>query len=251
VFPALAPAPPEGAGADEAPDLAGAAEVRRQQLLLAGLTQQAKERMDRPFFAPATEEAHRVLAEGQTIAPRHRAPAGRGRGLAMAVGSAIHRLLEAADLKAGPAGRADELARALAGLVPAAGFDEAVARVAALLRRFAASPLAARLAAAAPHVLGREVPVLLPPVAEGEGPVGYVAGVIDLLLRDPATGEIVVVDYKTDEVEAGEELERRATAYSLQGRVYARAMQEALGLPSPPRVELWFLWPGLVKEVTS
>ena len=207
--------------------------------------------MRRPFVAPATEEAHRALADSDDATARRSRGAGRRRGVAMAVGSAVHRVLEAADLEGGLLARAEDLARALVGSVPPAEIDDGVARAQALLARLAASPLARRLAAAAPHVLGREVPVLLPAEADGEGPVGYVAGVIDLLLRDPATGEVVVVDYKTDQVEAGEELDRRAAAYALQGRAYARAVQEALGLQSVPRVELWFLWPGLARQVDS
>jgi ATP-dependent helicase/nuclease subunit A len=249
VFPGLAPEPPEPVGAEAAANLPAVAEVRRQQQRLAALALRAEERMRRPFVAPATEEAHRALAGGQEGVPRRQASAGRSRGLAMAVGSAVHRVLEAADLEGGPLARAEDLARALVGSVPPAEIDDGVARAQALLARLAASPLARRLAAAAPHVLGREVPVLVPAEADGEGPVGYVAGVIDLLQRDPATGEVVVVDYKTDAVDAGEELERRAAAYALQGRVYARAVQEALGLPSVPRVELWFLWPGIVRAV--
>jgi ATP-dependent exoDNAse (exonuclease V) beta subunit len=253
VFPALAPPPPALVRQAEPIGLAPIEEVRRQRELLDELEEQARHRMQRPFLARATEEAHRALAdEVERVARRD---AGARRGAAMAVGSAIHRVLETVEL--GPRLTANlheacaALPELLAGEVAAAELDATVARASEMLGRVAGSALAARLAEAAPHVLGREVPVLLPPAAGGDGPVGYVAGVIDLLLRDPATGEVVVVDYKTDVVEAGDELERRAAAYALQGRVYARAVREALDLPSPPRVELWFLSAGIVKTVND
>ena len=247
VFPALAPA----AAAPERPtalrEVTPIDEVRRQQRVLAELGEQAAVRMRRSLVGAATGEAHEALAQGAAPAPR--GGSGAGRALAMAVGSVVHRVLEAADL-GDPAGWAtDRLGAVLAGLVPPGDADETTRRAGELLRRLAGSPLAARLAAAAPNVLGREVTVLLPPSAGGDGPVGCVAGVVDLLLRDPASGDVVVVDFKTDQVEPGAELERRAAAYALQGRVYARAVREALGLGSLPRVELWFLWPGVVKQV--
>ena len=74
-------------------------------------------------------------------------------------------------------------------------------------------------------------------------PVGFVAGTVDLLYRDPGDGALVVADYKTDEVE-GAALEERASSYASQGRAYVRAVQEALGLATPPRLELWFLHAG-------
>jgi ATP-dependent helicase/nuclease subunit A len=247
VFPALAPptqAPARRAGPT---GLAPVAEVRRQQRRLAELAELARVRMRRPFVAAATGEAHEALAGG--AGGPERSGSGAGRGLAMAVGSAVHRVLETADLADPVAGAAERLATALAGSVAPGDVDGAARRAGELLARLAGSGLAARFAAAAPHVLGREVPVLLPPETEGEGPAGCVAGVVDLLLRDPTTGEVVVVDYKTDQVEAGEELDRRAAAYALQGRAYARAVQKALDLGAPPRVELWFLWPGIVRVV--
>jgi ATP-dependent exoDNAse (exonuclease V) beta subunit len=79
-------------------------------------------------------------------------------------------------------------------------------------------------------------------------PVGFWSGAIDLLFEDPETGRLVVVDYKTDAVEAGSALQERARGYVPQGRVYVRAVREALGLVRPPRFELWFLHAGVVYE---
>jgi ATP-dependent exoDNAse (exonuclease V) beta subunit len=70
---------------------------------------------------------------------------------------------------------------------------------------------------------------------------------VDLLYRDPASGELVVVDYKTDRVTDGAEIDEHAARYGAQGAGYVRAVQEALGLDAPPRFELWFLAAGEVR----
>ena len=88
--------------------------------------------------------------------------------------------------------------------------------------------------------------MLLPPAGGDGGAVGYVSGTIDLLYR-AADGGLVVADYKTDQVE-GDDLASRAAVYATQGAAYTRAVQEALGLPEPPRFELWFLGAGRVWE---
>ena len=112
------------------------------------------------------------------------------------------------------------------------------ARARAVWERFAAGPLAARLAALAPHVVARELPVWTLPAGDGEGePVGFVAGAIDLLYRDPESGRLVVADYKTDAVD-GADLAAHAARYAGQGAAYVRAVAGALGLPEPPRFEL-------------
>jgi ATP-dependent exoDNAse (exonuclease V) beta subunit len=93
-------------------------------------------------------------------------------------------------------------------------------------------------------VVARELPVLLPPAHDERGPVGFVAGAIDLVHRDPETGQLVVVDYKTDRVETPAQIAERAKAYAPQGAEYQRALRDALGLAAPPRFELWFLHAG-------
>ena len=62
--------------------------------------------------------------------------------------------------------------------------------------------------------------------------------------RDPASGELVVADYKSDAVGSPAELLERAARYRAQGGAYVRAVHEALGLAAPPRFELWFLVAG-------
>jgi ATP-dependent exoDNAse (exonuclease V) beta subunit len=89
-----------------------------------------------------------------------------------------------------------------------------------------ASDLPARLQRA--EILGREIPLLL----EEAGSTWR--GWIDLLLRE--NGEVVVVDWKTD---ADDRFEETGPArHGPQLRLYARAVQRALGLARPPRCEL-------------
>ena len=66
---------------------------------------------------------------------------------------------------------------------------------------------------------------------------------VDLVYRDPETDEWVVVDYKTDR-EVPRDGDPKFAAYAAQGRVYQRAVREALALSDPPRFELWYLRRG-------
>jgi hypothetical protein len=104
----------------------------------------------------------------------------------------VHRVLE--ELGLGGDLR-EELARGIArsserveGLVPARDRAETLAKARDTLERFASGPLLERLAGLRDAVIARELPLLIPADPEGEGPVGFVAGAIDLLYRDPATG---------------------------------------------------------------
>jgi ATP-dependent exoDNAse (exonuclease V) beta subunit len=172
--------------------------------------------------------------------------AGAERSVALAAGTAVHALLEAGLLE----GDAETALERAAALASAPGERDAVlAHARSLWQRFRAGPLAPRLAALAPHVVARELPVWVEPAGDGDAdPVGFVAGAIDLLYRDPATGELVVADYKTDAVDAAG-LDTYAARYAPQGRHYARAVERALGLARPPRFELWFLAAGEVRTL--
>jgi ATP-dependent exoDNAse (exonuclease V) beta subunit len=166
------------------------------------------------------------------------------REAAMAAGGAVHRALEEWDLAADPLAERDRqrslLPAYLTALARGDVLERALPRAADLLDRFAASGLLRRLQSLRDSVLARELPVLIPPGSGPHAPVGVVTGAIDLLYRDPTTNEIVVADYKTDDVTAAD-LQRRAAAYAPQGAAYVRAVQEALDLKRPPRFELWFL----------
>ena len=133
--------------------------------------------------------------------------------VAKAAGTAVHRVLEQLrfepDLRAELARHAERAPRAArAARLAARRVLTALERAQSLLGQVAQASFAAQLVQLRDHVIARELPVLLPADADGDGPVGFVAGAIDLLFRDPATGEIVIVDYKTDRVENGAALER-------------------------------------------
>jgi ATP-dependent helicase/nuclease subunit A len=138
-----------------------------------------------------------------------------GRAKALALGSAVHRIMELCDLQ-------DEasIARVAAGVTRELGrpdlTDEAVELATACWR--AAPVRAAAVAAAAdPGAVFRELPIgaLIGDV--------IVSGAIDLLYRDGE--EWVVVDYKTDRGADGDALRAR---YSPQGAAYAVAVEAAL-----------------------
>jgi ATP-dependent helicase/nuclease subunit A len=253
-FPALRPGAVSGeAGSMESVALPSAAEVARESEILAAHRAEAEIRMGRRFTGAASEDSHDLLREQQagsrTGADRSRGVDRKiGRDAAMAAGGAVHRALETWDLFADPI---DETARQR-GLLPSYLGSLAEVDVAAralplatgLLEGFAGSPLLARLRDLREHILARELPVLLPP--SGNGAVGVVSGTIDLLYRDPATGRLVVADYKTDDLSA---VETRVAVYAPQGAAYVRALREALELEEDPRFELWFLRAERVVEV--
>jgi ATP-dependent helicase/nuclease subunit A len=202
----------------------------------------ARARMARPLGARASGEARD--AEEQASEPHAARVPARERAAehARAVGSLVHRALERVDLRAADLGAAltvdaDGLDPALAAALPDAR---------ALLDRFARGPLCARLASLRDLVVARELPVLLAPSAE-DAAVGYVAGSIDLVHRDPERGELVVVDYKTDGTLSEDPHDPRRDAYRRQGAAYQRALRDALGLAALPRFELWWLAHGRVE----
>jgi ATP-dependent helicase/nuclease subunit A len=270
-FPALSDRPVAAAtpgGPARGEVLAPPATIAAQAALLAGWRAAATARMARPFGAAASEEAHAQLREAAAAAdpanpadaaagtrsapPAAAATAVDGRELAMASGAALHRALELWDLDADPA-REMERQRALLPAylsAVAAGEDAARAlpRCHRLLERFVSGGLAARLRELAGRVVARELPVLLAPdpdLPDGDGPVAFVSGAVDLLYRDPGNGALVIADYKTDEV-AGADLARRTAIYASQGAAYVSAVQAALDLAAPPRFELWFVHAGRI-----
>jgi ATP-dependent helicase/nuclease subunit A len=251
----------ESAAAGDGAGLPEPEEIARRSTALRADRTAAEEHMSRPWGGAASEEAHerlreelaaRRLDEGEDGPPRRSSrsrKAGAGSGLdreaAMAVGGAVHRVLEEWDLAADSR---DELARQrtrlpayLAPLARGEVLDLALPRAESLLEAFGQSRLLERLRSLAGRIVARELPVLLPPREAPHAPVGVVTGAVDLVYRDPGTGHLVIADYKTDEVEDPEEIARRAAVYAPQGATYVRALQEALDLPHPPRFELWFL----------
>ena len=168
----------------------------------------------------------------------------------MAAGGAVHRALETWDLFAGPEEEAAPPARPPARL-PRPARRGGRRWTAPCPWRRASWTVSPRAAAAGPPA--RTCASTSWPAScrccsrpRTERPVGFVSGTIDLLYRDPATGRLVVADYKTDDPET---LEARVAVYAPQGATYVRALREALGLEEPPRFELWFLQADRVVEV--
>jgi ATP-dependent helicase/nuclease subunit A len=216
-------APSPGAAAARPPGALEIAEARRRS---------ARARIER-----ITELVRRRDA---AEAPAGRAAAGAGgesgAPLGAAFGSAVHRALERLSQ-----GSADPLAIARAALEHAPpGLD--AKRFAAGLARFLDGPLGERRRALLGHELGRELPLVLRVGAGGsEDPTDALVGVVDLLYRDPESAEIVVADYKTDDLRTEGEVAERRARHAPQLRLYGEAVRAALGLARPPRLELWLL----------
>jgi len=253
--PATEPEAPRAAAArpvSAEPPLAAPAAIARSAGELARARAAARGRMARPFHGAASAAGH---GEPQRDFEER---GSTGRAAALAVGTELHRVFELADLGAAPDAELERLRPAVTERLRAALADTELApalqRAEELLGGAGTRALLARLCALGDGVLARELPVLLR--ADGDdapsdglpgGAVGYVAGTIDLLYRDPRTGELVVADYKTDPVASEAELVERGERYREQGANYARAVREALGLEASPRFELWFLQAGEVR----
>lgn len=220
-------------------------------------TLQAGEHQARPWLGTASEEAHRQFreamadrfdgAEEEPQAPREE---GVGQRVAMAVGTAMHGLLERFDHGAGDEAvelkhRLDEALVWLEGALLREDVRmTARKRLESLVEHFREGPLWQRFSSLGGSILARELPLVISP--NGNAAVGAVTGAIDLVYRDPDTGEIVVADYKTDHLADDHELQDRAAVYQPQLEIYARALQGAMNLDVTPRRELWFLGSGVV-----
>jgi ATP-dependent helicase/nuclease subunit A len=228
--------------ADE-PQRTDVAAARAAAARLGRRREEAAARMARPFGRAVSADAGARLAS-LASAPPGSVEADRGvRDAALLAGSAVHRLLQGWDLEAEPdaewSRQYESVTRWLSTAAPPALFESAAERTRSLLARLADGTLFRRFLSLGPRALARELPVLLPP---DDSAVGYVSGAVDLVYRDES-GRLVVADYKTDRLEGESDLAERAAVYAPQEALYARALQEALGLDRPPHTELWFLWP--------
>jgi ATP-dependent helicase/nuclease subunit A len=163
------------------------------------------------------------------------------RDVAMAVGTALHRLLERLDLGAELADQIaasrQALGRSLMLSLPRHARAEAVERLDRLIDRLLSGSCLDRLGELNDRVVARELPLLLAP--DGVSAVGAITGAADLVYRED--GRLVVADFKTDPLESDDEIERRTERYRVQLELYARALEEALDLAEAPAMELWFL----------
>jgi len=212
-----------------------AAETER----LVELRRAADERRSLPLAATATGLAHRPL---RSDAPTDDETPVAERDAAMAVGTAVHGLLETIDLAGDLGAQVSEIGAKLADrldrLVTAPVRDEVRRRFLCLVRGLESSKCLRRLGELSAAVVARELPLLMPPAPE-DPVLGAVVGTADLVYRE--NGGLVVADYKTDAVETEREIEERTELYRPQLELYAKALEEALGLDELPAMELWFL----------
>jgi ATP-dependent exoDNAse (exonuclease V) beta subunit len=205
---------------------------------------EARERMALSVVRSASAEAHDRLqrADGQEDEPV--AFSVGSRDLAMAVGTAIHGLLEKVDLGADLRLQVGESRDRIAAEVGAGLVEdrlpEAEKTIDDLLAKIASGPCLERLSSLVPAVIARELPVYGWEEIEGE-PGTVVSGIVDLVYRDPGDGRLVVADYKTDTLDDEASIEERSRIYEPQVATYARILRDALELEEEPHTELWFL----------
>jgi ATP-dependent exoDNAse (exonuclease V) beta subunit len=221
-------------------ELPSESEVSDASHRLSELRASAAERMFRPMSATASgpdrENGDREISEQAT--------SGEDGAAARAIGSAIHRALEefdfSADVKLEIERQRDTIARDLAQDAASNCAGDVVDAGTQLWDQIARGNLFARLRELSDRIIARELSVLSPP-SDGEGPVGYFTGLIDLVYRDPSTGEMVIVDYKTGAMGDWEGLRSPKESHAEQGDAYKRALESAFELAYRPRFELWFL----------
>ena len=241
----------EGAADDLVFEPPGSGEKLRQRRSSAAL------RMAVPFQRIASDDAPHFDREEEADRRSASEPSrGATRDARRVAGTAVHRVLEDLDLETSldeslTLGRS-RLPAIVAALTEEAGREAAVAHATEVFDRLESSRGAVldRLSGLGDRCVARELSVLLPP-AEGSEPdaVGFVVGSLDLVYRDPDTDRLVVVDFKTDEVNDPRDLDEKKRRYASQGAVYQRALREALALDYTPRFELWMLWSGDVVSV--
>ena len=248
--PALPPPAAQSAPLDERK-----ARWLRDSQHLAEQRKEAKLRAARSLTGNPSERENfdEQLAESAALDGAPGATGAAARKRAMEAGSAMHAALETFDFLLPLPEWRNALTQRLAELHGANARESLRAlppELLQLLQGFLESDLPRRLQSLAPHILARELPLMLAPQATGESgePLGLWSGAADLLYRDPETGEIIVADYKTDAVPA-DSVAERARNYAGQGGLYTRAVQRALALARLPRFELWFLRSGVVRVV--
>ena len=148
----------------------------------------------------------------------------RGRA-GTSIGRAVHSALQTINLEAQNEAEIRTVARAQSA---AEGLGLRETTEVARLIRVALNTATVREAVAA-NRYWRELYVAAP-IPDGNGGQTLVEGFIDLLY-ETAGGELVVVDYKTDALQAGEPVNAALERYQLQGATYALALEQSLGRP--------------------
>jgi len=155
-------------------------------------------------------------------------------------GVVTHRLLERWDFSRDPSGLRTQVVSVLQETLGPEGQSHAgmvAESVNDLLATFSRSDAYARLRSS--HILGREVPFLMP---WGDGQV--MEGVIDLIYR--LDGELWIADYKTDAISA-DQAAAQAEQYRPQSEIYKAAVKQSLG--TEPRFHCLFLRCGAAVEL--
>ncbi|NUN14247.1 MAG: UvrD-helicase domain-containing protein [Myxococcales bacterium] len=173
------------------------------------------------------------------------------------VGTVVHTALEHFEPGGDPHEEIDRLAAAIPTWIPpiTSSIDAGlvVSRAQEILLGLKNTTILQRLTTLT--IVARELPFVWVPQLNGASPIKTqaktVVGAIDLLCRDPITGEFVVVDYKTDVVHTPDEAKTHAQQYLDQATAYREAVRTALSLPAAPRFELWFLQADLIVVLDS
>ena len=191
--------------------------------------EQMLSRQGRPASVAATRLAREEKEEPDPEEPWKRGRAGTS------IGSAVHGVLQTIDLATGDGVEDAARSQAMAESIP-----ERTAEVAGLVRNAIESDIVMR--AVHSGKLWREVPVAVP---VGKG---VLEGFIDLLFEED--DGLVVVDYKTDYIDAGDREEQAVEKYRIQAGSYALAIQKATGKPVR-EIVLLFLQPSSERSLTE
>ncbi len=170
-----------------------------------------------------------------------------GQRSARLIGLIAHEALRYVDFSAA-AETSDDVIRAIAwghGLTDAEALRPVLAEVRGLLQTYRRSQTHCWIESA--RAAGLPVYTELPFVFRAEARI--VHGVIDVLLRQP-DHTWTIIDYKTSQVEAGAFVEH-AKRFRLQLGVYAAAVQERLGLETPPSAFVHYLRANQLIELSS
>ena len=237
--------------------LDGPLRYRRITKLAAATVARTAERNDEERLVRAVERWHAARKTASAaIGPRVAAPSahaedeyrgsapastgasGQDPALARAVGNVVHAYLQAMDFASCELDM-KQIEAMSAQQERLANRVDVAREAAVVLGSFLDSELRRRLAQV--EILAREAPILY---RDNKGQPWH--GAIDILFRED--GEIVIADYKTDRIEAGE-LEQRAQFYTTQITHYARAVQLAWQLDGLPHREVLFVRLGLAQRL--
>lgn len=230
-------------------------QAAREATQLKDLKEKALSRMDRPWQEAMSRESHEALEDNwNNVAPVWvREEEAVGRTPAMVLGRIVHRVMER--LHPGEhlqeeLTRLENWAREqVLDAFPPGEASRVLSRLEAVWNGIRGGRILRRLKEIGPYVVARELPVLLAPPLEDEGPVGVFSGFIDLLYKDPLDHRWVAADYKTDRIGTPCDMLRLCRVYQSQGAYYRRTVREMMQLDQEPRFELWFLSADEIRQV--